>query len=231
MKSIVIATVKSWNIANAENFKAKYGKEWDIHIVTDKDALTYEALSAIGPRYVFFPHWSWIIPREIHENFECIVFHMTDLPYGRGGSPLQNLILNKVKKTKISALRVEKGLDTGGIYLKEDLFIGEGSADEIFRGVSDKIFGHMIPFILFHHPAPQKQEGAVVEFKRRKPEQSNLGQAGLTDLDSAYDFIRMLDAEGYPKAFLKTNALKIEFSGIHKKDGKLTGRFEITHEE
>jgi len=35
----------------------------------------------------------WIILKEIFENYEIILFHMTDLPYGRGGSPLQNLIV------------------------------------------------------------------------------------------------------------------------------------------
>ena len=44
---------------------------------------------------------------------------MTDLPYGRGGSPLQNLIANKIYDTKISAIRAEGGIDTGRIYLKE----------------------------------------------------------------------------------------------------------------
>jgi methionyl-tRNA formyltransferase len=42
-----------------------------------------------------------------------------------------------------------------------------------------------------------------------------------------YDFIRMLDAEGYPKAFIKLNDVKIEFSEVHLKNRKLIGRFEI----
>ncbi len=28
-------------------------------------------------------------------KFECVCFHMTDVPYGRGGSPLQNLIIRE----------------------------------------------------------------------------------------------------------------------------------------
>ena len=51
------------------------------------------------------------IPTEIFTSFECIVFHMTDLPYGRGGSPLQNLIVRGHKKTKVSALKVVKEVD------------------------------------------------------------------------------------------------------------------------
>ncbi len=49
-------------------------------------------------------------------NFNCVVFHMTDLPFGRGGSPLQNLISRGIYKTKISAIKVVKEIDAGPIY-------------------------------------------------------------------------------------------------------------------
>lgn len=55
---------------------------------------------------------------------------MTDLPYGRGGSPLQNLIKRNIENTKISAIKVVKDLDAGDIYLKRDLNLN-GTADEI----------------------------------------------------------------------------------------------------
>jgi methionyl-tRNA formyltransferase len=60
--------------------------------VTDPGDLAVEMLAALDPRYVFFPHWSHRIDSAIFERFECVIFHMTDLPFGRGGSPLQNLI-------------------------------------------------------------------------------------------------------------------------------------------
>lgn len=47
-------------------------------LVTNKDSLTRERLDKIAPRYVFFPHWSWMIPREIYSANECVVFHMTE---------------------------------------------------------------------------------------------------------------------------------------------------------
>ena len=46
---------------------------------------------------------------------------MTDLPYGRGGSPLQNLIVRGHKHTMISAIKCVKELDAGPIYLKKPL--------------------------------------------------------------------------------------------------------------
>src|SRR4051812_3973566 len=99
-ETIVIATIHPWNVARAKKWKAPPG--FQKIIITNPKALTVEKLARLRPRYVFFPHWSWIIKPEIYDSFECVVFHMTDLPFGRGGSPLQNLIVSGVYRTKIS---------------------------------------------------------------------------------------------------------------------------------
>ena len=57
------------------------------------------------------------------------------------------------------------------------------------------------------HPVPQL--GEIVEFKRRKPEESNIVE--LDELEKVYDYIRMLDCEGYPHAYFETPHLKFEF--------------------
>jgi len=231
MRNIVIATIKSWNIRNAEKLKNACENRFDITIITNKEDFSHERLKAINPAYIFFPHWSWLIPEEIYNNFECIVFHMTDLPYGRGGSPLQNLIANKICDTKISAIKVESGIDTGKIYLKEPLYIGSGGAEEIFIRASEIIFSKMIPYILEHKPIPVEQIGQEISFKRRTPDQSNIEKANIENIDDMYDFIRMLDAEGYPRAYIKTGNLKILFSEAHKKNDKVIGRVEIIEEQ
>ena len=228
---IVIATIKSWNIRNAYKFKELYKDKYEVVIITDKKELNKKNIGRINPEWIFLPHWSWIIPPELYEKYTCVVFHITDLPFGRGGSPLQNLIQRKIYHTKISAIQVEEGIDTGKIYLKKDFYIGIGSAEEIFIAASQIIFFDMIPYILENKPIPQAQEGELIVFKRRRPEESNLQKAEIKNLDDFYDFVRMLDAEGYPKAFFKINNLKIEFSEVHKKSNKLVGRFEVVYEE
>ena len=231
MKKVVIATIKSWNSRNAYKFKELYKDKYEVVIITDKRELSEKNIRSINPEWIFFPHWSWIIPPELYEKYTCVVFHITDLPFGRGGSPLQNLIQRKIYHTKISAIQVEEGIDTGKIYLKKDFYIGIGSAEEIFIAASQIIFFDMIPYILENKPIPQAQEGELIVFKRRRPEESNLQKAEIKNLDDFYDFVRMLDAEGYPKAFFKINNLKIEFSEVHKKSNKLVGRFEVFYEE
>lgn len=233
MDNIVIATIKSWNIENAEKLKKMLEGEYNTFILTKKEDLSLGLLKSIKPIYIFFPHWSWKIPKEIHESFRCIAFHMTDLPFGRGGSPLQNLIERKIYNTKISAIEVSEDIDSGRIYLKRDLFIGLGSAEEIFITASEIIFFDMIPYILKHghEIIPKEQTGKPVIFKRRKPEQSDIEKASPKTLQELYDFIRMLDAEGYPKAFIKLKNFKIFFSEVHRRSDRLVGRFEIVEDE
>ncbi|MDO8499643.1 MAG: formyltransferase family protein [bacterium] len=215
----LVATIKSWNIENFENLKLSHPNDnW--HLITDKNDLTPEKVRAINPRYIFFPHWSWIIPAEIFDNFECVVFHMTDLPYGRGGSPLQNLIVRGHKDTKLSAIRVEAGMDTGPIYIKKPLSL-EGKAEDIYRRAADLSFD-LIKEIIDTNPEPVKQQGEVVEFKRRKPEDGDISK--LDDMDKIYDHIRMLDAEGYPRAFTQIGNTRLEFSDAQIKSGQLSAK-------
>ncbi len=231
MKNIIIATVKEWNIENYFKLKEKYNNKYDFYLITDKEELNLENITKINPKYIFLPHWSWIIKEEIYSNFVCIVFHMTDLPYGRGGSPFQNLIMNEVYDTKISALKVDGGLDTGDIFLKEDFNISIGSAEENFIKLSKIIFEKMIPNFLENILQAKKQEGEIIEFKRRRKEDSNIMKIETKNIHKLYDFIRMLDAEGYPKAYLDLDEVKIEFSEVHLKNKKLVGRFEVIENE
>jgi len=221
--NIVIATIKSWNIEKAKKFISD-SPQLKTQLITNKDELTFENISKFKPKYIFFPHWSWIIPSDIYENFECVVFHMTDLPFGRGGSPLQNLIVHGLKETKISAIRVVKDIDAGPIYLKSDLGL-EGTAAEIFVRGSEVVFGEMIPKILSESIEPKPQQGEAVIFKRRTPAQSDI--SGLGDISKVYDHIRMLDGEGYPKAFVETERVKIEFSEASEKDGCVLAQARI----
>src|SRR3989344_1123056 len=128
--SYVVCGSKSWNRDLFDAELSKFSGEW--HFLESKESLTLEFLESIGPRYVFFLHWSWIVPEEIVNTFECVNFHMTDLPYGRGGSPLQNLILRGHTETKLTAHRMVKELDAGPVYLKEPMNL-DGTADDILR--------------------------------------------------------------------------------------------------
>lgn len=148
MQSIIVSNRGKADITKREDF-------------TPMKLLLYNNLD-----YIFVPFWSWYIPASIYDNWEVIIFHITALPYGRGGSALQNLIVRGHKDTEISAIRCVKEIDAGDIYTQRYLRIGEGTADEIYDKADRIIREEMIPFILNAKPKPKPQVGEPVYFER-----------------------------------------------------------------
>lgn len=218
----ILASNRRWNQGMVASLTARTGYQFEL--IADPQELTPTRLASVNPKYVFFPHWSHRIDANVFKQFECVIFHMTDLPYGRGGSPLQNLIARGIFETKISALRCVEEMDAGPIYLKKPLSL-HGSAEEIFLRAA-KIIEDMIVEILNKQPDPVPQEGEPTVFKRRKPDQSNL--AGVTTLDEAFDLIRMLDADGYPHAFLEIGPFKLEFTRAAQRTDEVVADVRIT---
>ena len=224
MENILIVSEKSWN-KELVSYLQSTMPQYAFYLISQKEDFTVERIGSISPVKIFIPHWSYIIPSAIFERYECIVFHMTDLPYGRGGSPLQNLIVRGLTATKLSALRVEVGLDTGPVYLKMDLSLS-GTAEEIFVRVN-KLVGKMIVEIIQNNLQPVPQEVDPVVFKRRKPEQSDM--SGLEKLEEIFDYIRMLDADGYPHAYIEKGEFRYEFTRASiKADGSIVADVKIT---
>lgn len=211
----VIATSQKWH----EKLPIRLGKliKERFRLIDKKEELNFENVKAINPRYIFFPHWSYIVPEEIYNNFECVIFHMTDVPFGRGGTPLQNLIARGVYETKITALKCVNDIDAGPVYMKRPFFL-YGTAEEIYLRAA-KAIEEMIIDIVNNEPAPVEQKGEVVYFERRKPEEGNISE--LTTLEQFFDYIRMLDADGYPRAFLETKHFRLEFQRPALKYGKI----------
>lgn len=177
-----------------------------------------EQITAYAPTWVFVLHWSGKVPDEIVRAWRCINFHMTDVPYGRGGTPLQNLILRGHQNTVLSAIRMTEGWDDGHVYGKRKLSL-EGTAEEIYQRTM-QLAVEMIGLILTDSVTPTAQTGDVTIFKRRTPEQSCISGAG--SISTLYDHLRMLDADGYPRAFLEHQGRRYTFrhpamtpAGIH----------------
>jgi len=223
-KVYIIATIKPWNIAEAKKFIGDNPK-LNILLITDKAKLTFKRVKKINPEYLFFPHWSWIIPKKIYQSYKCVGFHMTDLPFGRGGSPLQNLIERGFGKTKISAFKITKGLDAGPIYLKKNLSL-TGTANQIFKRASGVIFKSMVRSIIRNDYIPMPQIGRVVKFQRRTFQQSDISR--LNSLKKIYDYIRMLDVQGYPLAFLELPYYRVEFLKANLKKNNLIAQVKIS---
>ena len=188
------------------------------------DALTAEALADFDPELVFFPHWSRIVPESIWGRWACVVMHAAPLPWGRGGSPIQNQIARGRTDTELCALRMTGTLDGGPVYARQPVSL-LGGGDEIFIRLNKAILD-LIAHITVERPQPVPQDGEPTVFSRRRPRHSAVPE-GL-DLEQLFDQIRMLDAEGYPRAFLEHAGFRFELSRPALRRGRIEADVCIT---
>jgi methionyl-tRNA formyltransferase len=215
--SYLIYSKKIWSKNNLKVLKKK---------IKVNKKINYQEIKKSKPKIIFFIHWSQIIPEKIYKENLCIQFHSSNLPHFKGGSPIQNQIIQGIKKTKISAFKVERKLDAGKVCIKRDLSLS-GSAEDIFIEMEKKSFQMINHLILRKNIKFYKQKGSGSFFPRRKPYHSNLQLIKNPNLKDIYNFIRMLDADGYPNAFINFNGFKILLKQVRSDKNILNGKFEV----
>ena len=186
-------------------------------LIKSPKKLTNSFVKKLNPEFIFFPDWSWIIPKKITDNYKCVCLHESNLPKFRGGSPLQNQIIRGITKTKTTAFFMSNGIDEGDIILQKNLSL-KGKIEDIFLRMIDNDF-KIITKIISGKYTVKKQKGIPTLFKRRKPKESELQNLNFSK-KYLYDFIRMLD-DPYPNAFIQLGKRKIIFKSANLKDNKL----------
>ena len=214
--------MKKFLIVNKNDFfkkKIKNNNKSKFYFISNNKHLTINKIKKINPNIIFFPHWSWIISEKILKEYLCIGFHSTPLPYGRGGSPIQNMILRGFKKTSICAFKIEKTLDSGPLFMKKKLML-KNSGHMIFKKMYEEIT-MMIKKICIKLPSKKPQKGKAVYFNRLK-KQDGLIKSEYS-IDKIYNLIRSLDMkdENYTPAYIKLNNLKIYFTNAEIKKRRI----------
>lgn len=209
---IVIASSKNWF-----NLDKNIISNCEVIFIKQKHELTLEFLTEVSPKFVFFPHWNWLVDETIIENFDCILFHTAPLPFGRGGSPIQNLILEEVKETPVCALKMTKKLDSGPIYCKESISLS-GRLKDIFERL-DLSINRLIEKIVREKPIPVPQKGQIKVFSRLSELDNEIPK--YLPINKLYDRLRMLDADFYPSAYINYGNARLEFSNITLEGDKI----------
>ena len=209
--SYVVITRKIWDSKNY----TKLNKNIKVFNYID-----LKNIKSINPKIIFFIHWSKYIPNFIYDRYLCIQFHASNLPKGKGGSPIQNQILAGISKSKISAFKISKKLDSGPLCMKENLSL-LGNAEQIFKEIEKKSINMIGKLIKKKKIIFKKQIGKSSYFKRRKPFQSKINLKKIKTLKKLYDFIRMLDAPGYPNAYIELKDFRFTFNHVRRKKNLL----------
>lgn len=89
----------------------------------DKDFI--KELKSYSPDIIVVAAFGQILPKEILDlpKYGCINVHTSLLPRYRGASPIQWAIINGDKKTGITIMHMDIGLDTGDIILQKEVII------------------------------------------------------------------------------------------------------------
>ena len=86
-----------------------------------------EEIKNINPDVICVVAYGKILPKEILEipKLGCINVHGSLLPKYRGAAPIQWAVLNGDKKTGITTMYMDVGMDTGDMILKQETPIGD----------------------------------------------------------------------------------------------------------
>lgn len=169
--------------------------------------------------FVFYLGCGQIVPHSIlKKNRHNLVVHESDLPKGKGWSPLTWQILEGKNEVPVCLLEAAEPVDSGKIYLRDTMkFNGSELVGELRKTQADTTIRMCLRFVREYPVIADKgvrQDGESTFYRRRSKEDSRL------DLDKTirqqFNLLRVVDNERYP-AFFEINGkkyfLKIERSG------------------
>jgi methionyl-tRNA formyltransferase len=194
-------------------------REWAINIVNkiDKSSFQYKLISDnkdiknqicnFDPDIIFFIGWSWIIPDEIINKYNSICIHPSELPKYRGGSPIQNQIIDGLDKSAVTLFKMNSELDAGDIIFQKELNL-EGDLNDILNRI-ETISVELINIIINKLSKNEQliyfkqDESQMTYSKRRKPEDSEITMSDLQNQTAKqiYDKVRCLQ-DPYPNAYI-----------------------------
>jgi methionyl-tRNA formyltransferase len=119
-----------------------------------------------------------ILPRPVltAPKYGCLNIHASLLPRWRGAAPIQRAILAGDKKTGITIMQMEEGLDTGPMLLQETVPIAATDTAGTLHDMLAEIGAHLIVRTLNElaegkiKPTPQPQEGMTYAAKLSREE-------------------------------------------------------------
>ena len=146
--------------------------------------------------------------KKLHLNKHNLVIHESDLPKGKGFSPLTWQIIEGKDQIPIALFEANEKIDSGKIYFKDIIKLkGHELIDEIRKKQATATF-NLIEKFLKKEPEGMVHKGAESFYERRDKEDSELDIKKT--LIENFNLLRVVDNERYP-AFFKINGIKYIF--------------------
>ena len=157
------------------------------------------AIKAAKPHFIVVAAFGQILPRSILDIAPCINLHASLLPKYRGASPVQQALLNGDKKTGVTSMLMEEGLDTGPMLEKIEFEI---PSDMRLHSLMAQLTSDACKLTLstirnYEHITPEMQgESEATLCKKIKKSD---GEVDFEDAVSVYNKYRAF--EGWPGIF------------------------------
>ncbi len=209
---IVVDNPLSWFVPFAEKLKKNLGQFGTVDLLSDSKDIPH------ANDVAFLLSCEKKVTSEIlHRSRSNIVVHASELPKGKGMSPLTWQILEGKNRIPITLFEAVEAIDAGPVYIIGYVdFIGNELLHEMQNSVGVKImemcetFLNDWPQILSNGIA---QNGEPSFYKKRTPGDSRLDPQ--KSLSEQFNLLRVVDNDRYP-AFFEWNGrrynLKIELS-------------------
>ena len=93
---------------------------------TLRDAEALDTIAELDPELIVVVAYGKILPKEIldYPRLGCINMHASLLPSYRGAAPIQWCVINGERKTGVTSMLMDVGLDTGDMLIKRETPVG-----------------------------------------------------------------------------------------------------------
>ncbi len=142
----------------------------------------------------------------LNQHNHNIIIHASELPMGKGWSPMFWQILEGKNKIIFTMFEAMGAVDNGAIYMKETLHL---TGNELNKELRDKqatlTISMCIKFLTNYneYKNPVKQVGRESFYKKRTPKDSELDIN--KSIKEQFNLLRIVDNEHYPAFFYKNN--------------------------
>jgi len=182
--------LEQWSVAHASAHQ------------TDQVELLETAAQLQGGDILFLISCTKIITAEIRSRYRAsLVIHASDLPRGRGWSPLVWQIVEGQNTIPVTLLEAAEPVDSGAIWHQILLqFQGHELVDEINAALFEAEL-KLMDYAVAHLDTvqPRAQTGSATHYRRRTPEDSRL-DVNLS-LAEQFNILRVADPDRYPAFF------------------------------
>jgi methionyl-tRNA formyltransferase len=155
----------------------------------------------------FFLSCFEIIPQKyLSMNKNNIVVHESNLPQGKGWSPMTWQILEGKNDIPVTLFEANKDIDAGDIYMQDVIRLyGNELVEDWREKLGRKTCEMCIQFInnYFSVPHSQKQYGNSSFYQKRMPKDSELDPN--KSIMEQFNLLRVVDNEKYPAFFILKN--------------------------